>query len=303
MQKACDSFRRARPLLGTLVEITVADAGHGDAEAAIEAAFGAVETAHHLMSFHEAASDVSRLNREAHADAVVVHPWTCEVLATACELHGRSRGVFDIAVAPALQRMQLLPGAAGARDGSMQHATTASLELLAGRVVRFRRPDLQIDLGGIAKGYAVDRAIEVLQSRGMAAAVVNAGGDLAAFGADAHTVHLRDPRHPDRMLATAKIANEALATSGLRFDPFQSAVPMTSAVIDPATQYPARGSHGATVRARSCMLADALTKVVMLACEESAAVLAHYGASALFITTDGDVRLTSDWQDAFGLAA
>ncbi len=303
MPRACDSTRRARPLLGTLVEIAVTDAGSGGTEAAIEAAFRAVEITHGLMSFHEPASDVGRLNREAHAHPVAVHPWTYEVLEAARELHDTSKGLFDIAVAPALQRMRLLPGAPRTQRHSMQQATTASLELLPDRAVRFRHPHLRIDLGGIAKGYAVDRAIEVLQGRGIKAAIVNAGGDLAAVGPDVHAVHLRDPRHPDRILAAIKIAGGALATSGQRFDPYRSAGVMTSAVIDPAAERPARRICGATVRAGSCMLADALTKVVMLAGEESAALLARHGASALFVTADGDIRLTSDWQDAFGLAA
>src|ERR1043166_1206437 len=90
------------------------DAGRGDAEAAIEAAFEALATVHDLMSFHETASDVSRLNREAHAHPVAVHPWTYEVLQAACELNQGSNGLFDVAVAPALQRMRLLPGVAHA---------------------------------------------------------------------------------------------------------------------------------------------------------------------------------------------
>jgi len=303
LPEACDSIRRARPLLGTLVEIAVMDAGRGDAEAAIEAAFEALATVHDLMSFHETASDVSRLNREAHAHPVAVHPWTYEVLQAACELNQGSNGLFDVAVAPALQRMRLLPGVAHAPPHPRQRVTTGSIELLPGFGVRFRHPRLRIDLGGIAKGYAVDRAIAILQDRGIKAAIVNAGGDLAACGPRAHSIHLRDPRHPGRILATAKITGEALATSGPRFDPFRSSEVTVPAVIDPATERPAGRNQGATVRARCCMLADALTKIVMLAGEESAAVLARYGASALFVTAEGEVCLTSDWQEAVRLAA
>src|ERR1700757_4753018 len=109
METVSGNLRRARPLLGTFVEITASGTGATDVELAIGAAFDAVERVHRLMSFHDPASDVSRLNREANAGAVAVDPWTFEVLTTAQDLHGRSGGAFDIAVAPVLQRMGLLP--------------------------------------------------------------------------------------------------------------------------------------------------------------------------------------------------
>jgi FAD:protein FMN transferase len=101
--------RRARPLLGTFVEIAVSGASPEGMDAAVDAAFDAVATVHGLMSFHDDGSDVSRLNREAFAGPVTVHPWTFEVLAAALDLHRRSAGVFDVAVAPVLQELGLLP--------------------------------------------------------------------------------------------------------------------------------------------------------------------------------------------------
>ena len=111
MQAAPDDLRRARPLLGTFVEISASGAASADMEDAIEAAFGAVARVHRLMSFHDRGSDVSRLNRKAKAGAVAVDPWTFEVLAIAQDLHRRSGGAFDIAVAPVLQGLGLLPAA------------------------------------------------------------------------------------------------------------------------------------------------------------------------------------------------
>ena len=69
-----------------------------------------------------------------------------------------------------------------------------AIALMADGRVRFERPDVAVDLGGIAKGFAVDRAIEVLRAQGISRALVNAGGDLAAFGPEPHLVHIRDPR-------------------------------------------------------------------------------------------------------------
>jgi thiamine biosynthesis lipoprotein len=258
---------------------------------------------HRLMSFHDADSDLSRLNRTASSGAVSVHPWTYAVLEMALQINRHSDGAFNIAVAPALQRMGQLPGVSHASPSPGDIPAADAIELLADNQVRFRHPSVLIDLGGIAKGFAVDRAIEALQSRGVRAAMVNAGGDLAAFGPEARIVHIRDPRSPDRLLCQAEIRDRALASSARRFDPFRSVETTETAVIEPTTQMPARAAHGATVCADTCMVADALTKIVMVAGKRAAPALARYQASAIFVSSDGDIHTTSDWQGVLQHAA
>jgi thiamine biosynthesis lipoprotein len=293
--------RRARPLLGTFVEIEVVAAG-AQADAAVEAAFADVAEVHRLMSFHEADSDVSRLNREARVRPVVVHDWTYQVLQAAIELNRRSGGVFDIAVAPALQAKGLLPRSDGDAviAGAPPHQ---GIELLADGTVRFRTPEVRIDLGGIAKGFAVDRAREALGRFGIASGIVNAGGDMHVFGDVPQTVHVRDPRDPRRLICSIMLANEALASTARRFDPFQSAGTDDTAVIDPATSNPPTALAGATVRAPSCMIADALTKVVMILGTDAGDLLAQYGAGALLVSPGGDVQITPNLSDAINRAA
>jgi thiamine biosynthesis lipoprotein len=294
MEAAPDSLRRARPLLGTFVEIAASRAAPTEMGAAVEAAFGAVARVHRLMSFHDPASDVSRLNREAAAGAVAVDPWTFEVLRFAADLHRRSAGAFDIAVAPVLQRLGLLPAAEPDR---VQSATSTgdAIDLLAGRRVRFRHPGVTIDLGGIAKGFAVDRAIAVLRDHQVPQGLVNAGGDLAVFGPEPQVVHVRNPLDPSRLLCGVTLIDEALASSATCLDLVQPSDVTSSAVIDPRTRRPIGGIKGATVCAPSCMTADALTKVVMIEGEAAAPLLDHYGASALIALGDDDVRVTSNW--------
>jgi thiamine biosynthesis lipoprotein len=300
METVSDNLRRARPLLGTIVEIA-APAGHR-AEGAIDAAFAAIATVHRLMSFHDRASDVSRLNRDAWTVATEVHPWTFEVLRTATELTRRSAGMFDIAVAPLLQQIGLLPNGVAAESGSFTPSTGEAIELLPRCRVRFRRQNLRIDLGGIAKGFAVDCAIDILRQAGMPSGLVNAGGDLAAIGPP-QSVHIRDPRDPRRSVCRLDLADGALASSGGRFDPFRTAAPGDTAVIDPAARAPARAIIGATVLAPSCMVADAMTKPVMIAPERAAPLLAHHGAHALVMAADGAIQVTSNWPDRVSLAA
>jgi thiamine biosynthesis lipoprotein len=301
MDPAFASIRRARPLLGTFVEIGIAQASLSDADAAVEAAFAAVAKAHALMSFHEPRSNVSRLNREACERDVEVDPWTFEVLQAALDLNRRSAGAFDVAVAPVLEALGLLPRT-GRPSAPVRPAGGEVIELSAGRRVRFRDRGVRIDLGGIAKGFAVDRAVDVLRARGVSCGLVNAGGDLAAFGPQPHTIHIRDPRDPRRLLCAVNVHEEALATSGARFDPLRSDETTDVAVIDPATRAPAQAVRGATVRAATCMLADALTKTVMVAPASAPALLSSVRASALMVRANGDVCVTDDWH-AVRLAA
>jgi thiamine biosynthesis lipoprotein len=299
MRPVCDSARRARPLLGTVVEITARGAPRAELDAGIDAAFCAVADVHRLMSFHDPGSDVSRLNRDAASRAVRVHAWTYRVLSAAHELHAASTGRFDIAVAPLLQHLGRLPYQGGEpRSVGITASGIASFELLGDHHVRFARAGVRIDVGGIAKGFAVDRAIDVLRGRGVPEGVVNAGGDLAAFGSSGCLVDLRDPRHPRRLLCRIAVQNEALASSGGAFDPFETAAATAPSVLDPGTCRPARAVSGVTVRAGSCVLADALTKVVMIAAEGAGPLLERYHASAMLVTSDGELRATRRWLDA-----
>jgi thiamine biosynthesis lipoprotein len=299
-----DSLRRLRPYLGTFVEIAVEGASAAAMEEAVEAAFAAIRTVHMLMSFHEEDSDVSRLNQSAFETTVTVHPWTFQVLETALDLHCRSDGTFDIRIAPYLQKHGLLPYHFG---GSLTPAPLPSnrcgIELFSGQRVRFQDRSTKIDLGGIAKGFAVDRAIGALHYHGMPFGLVNAGGDLAAFGPRSVPITISDPSCRGQVLAQVYLRNGTLASSGPAFDPFESRDAGMPAIIDPSTGKPSSAMIGATVRASSCLLADALTKVVMIGAESSLSVLRHFGASALAMSAEGEVFSTPEWEDGAVLAA
>lgn len=304
MPPTCDNIRRLRPLLGTFVEVAAAGDGAADMEAAVEAAFAAIGTVHRLMSFHDEESDVSRLNHCAFEAATGVHRWTFQVLEAALDFHRRSNGLFDIRIAPALQKFGLLPYHAGdlAHDAALT-AGHGEIELLAGERVRFGGRATRIDLGGIAKGFAVDRAIDVLRDFGMPSGLVNAGGDLAVFGPRGLMVGVRDPGHPSRVLCQIELRDAAIASSGALFNPFRSLDVLGPAVIDPASGEPVYAVVGATVRASSCLFADALTKIVIVGGSSAAPLLRQFDAGALFVAADGEVYITPEWRDAAVLAA
>lgn len=296
-----NSLRRARPLLGTFVEISVPELPGHELDAVIDEAFEAIARVHHLMSFHDIDSDVSRLNREAAAQPVRVHPWTLRVLQAALELRDRSSGVFDVSVAPVLQELGLLPDHKSAT--SIGPPSGNAFNVTPDGRIRFQDSGVRIDLGGIAKGFAVDRAAEILQDRGIASGIVNAGGDLVAFGPDSHQVYIRNPNDPNGPMCPVCVRNEALASTGPRYDPFCSFNTSGCAVIDPRSRTQVQNVRGATVRQKSCIIADALTKVAMIAGERATTTLEYYDASALLVFANGDVLVTPNWKGTGALAA
>jgi thiamine biosynthesis lipoprotein len=274
-KKTVRGTRRARPLLGVFVSIEADGALSADA---VEAAFAEIARVHRLMSFHERESDVSRANREARAAPVQVDPSTVEVLRFAQDLSRRSDGVFDVTVAPILVRSGALPRPEGAPEPDVR-ATWRDIEIdAASSTVRFARP-LWIDLGGIAKGYAVDSAIEVLRRRGMKAGCVNAGGDVRAFG-ESQTILLRAP-WPDRA-PVVTLEEGALASS---------AAGEGAPVHFDDRREPARACDFATVLAPTCMAADALTKLVLAEGAAAEPLLKRYGAHAILRGPAGWTRL------------
>jgi FAD:protein FMN transferase len=302
MEKTADSVIRARPLLGTFVEITARGAEVRHLEGAVDGAFAVIKRVHELMSYHEPHSDVSRLNRANAGAAVVIHEWTVAVLKASIDLQERSNGLFNIAVGAALEQLGLLPSS----HGASAHTDTVgqrAVELLPRNRARLLVPGNTIDLGGIAKGFAVDQAVAALRATGVVRGVVNAGGDLFVFGPEEHIVAIRDPMDPARVMAHTKLREAALASTARSFDPVTPDRPSNCSVIDPRSGAPVAAMSGATVRAPSCMIADALTKVIMLGGRDASEVLEHYGASGLFMTNNGDVLATADWEDVHTLAA
>jgi thiamine biosynthesis lipoprotein len=296
---------RARPLLGTLVAIRVScDSqenahGHAHAHAAINSAFDEIALVHRSMSFHDPSSDVSRMNRESIHHAVPVHPLTFEVLETARELAARSNGCFDVTIGAELTHWGFLPLPS---QSTPSHGSWRDIELLAeSRSVRFHRP-LWIDLGGIAKGYAVDRATQRLREQGVTQTVVNAGGDLRVQGPSIERVRLavdHDDEDGDHSLtvnemSVLELQDGSVASSyGLRNRRWHAGA-YRGPHVDASQRIPAPTDRFVCVIAPTCMIADALTKVVMTQGGASAGLLQHYGATAHLHDVAGEGR--GGWQ-------
>jgi FAD:protein FMN transferase len=268
--------RRCRPLLDTYVEILVP----AHAAGAIDPAFAAIAHIHAHMSFNEEASDLTLLRKVPAGEAVRIDCETVRVLRMAAELHAASIGLFDVTVATALVAARFLPRPAGI-DLRRMTGTASDIEILDDEHVRCRKP-LLIDLGGIAKGYAIDRAVETLQAAGVSHGLVNAGGDLRVFGPEPQTVHLRGA--DGRIEGAMALTERAMASSnnrhlrrthrGRETSPHRSgnrrAVLVESAV---------------TVVAPRCVFADALTKIVLADPMTGGTLLPRYGGILVDRTT------------------
>ncbi|HJY20945.1 MAG TPA: FAD:protein FMN transferase, partial [Chthoniobacterales bacterium] len=263
-------IRRCRPLLGTLVEIGALGRNEVQVEGAISAAFASVAKVHRLMGYYDPRSDVSHMNREAFPKSVIVHPWTWRVLDAAQQFARESNGAFSVTIAPTLAGWRYLPRPRYRADAT---ATWRDIFLRKNCRVFFRR-QLTVDLGGIAKGFAVDRAVEVLKRNRVMAGIVNAGGDLRVFGSVSQVVHVRHPRQPNRAAGAVRLRERAIATSAIYFSRTKKRRRCVSPILDARTGRAACEVISVTVGAANCMTADALTKVVFALREEAAPLLA-----------------------------
>lgn len=267
-----NEVQRARPLLGTTVAIRVSGLAAAEANAAIDRGFAALAEIHGLMSFHDPASELSRLNSEAWRCPVAIGRHTAAVLRQALEIAAESNGAFDPTVAGELVAAGALPRPPGA----MQPDPAASWLDVAvspdGRVT-FYRP-LWLDFGGIAKGYAVDHALAAMELPSSVQVTVDAGGDLRVAGPEAEAVQL-GLSLPDAVPVVA-IQDGALASSTSAAQ--WGAEAQTH--FDGHSRGPIAGASFAAVAAPSCMIADALTKPVLALEAGAEPLLRQFGAAA-----------------------
>lgn len=242
---------RARPLLGTFVEVVVPKL---TASHCVDAAFAAVAEIQSLLSAHDPESELSRLNLAPGSAYHPLHRRSAAVLRLARGMMHASGGIFDCTVGGELVRLGILPGHNGCQP--LPRGSAADL-FLHGFKARLTRP-IWLTLDGIAKGYAVDLAVKALQRAGVKSGWVNAGGDLRAFGAFPFPVHQR--RADGSLALVAVMENLALASSAVRASP-DSRFP--GWIV--GDENGSRHEGVVSVAAPTAWRADALTKVASLA--------------------------------------
>ncbi|MEK9713620.1 MAG: FAD:protein FMN transferase, partial [Thalassolituus sp.] len=284
----------------TDVIFTINTKDESAANQAIDNAIAEIQRIEALLSEWQPSSEISQINRNGFNQPVTVSAETLRLLEESLAISQASEGAFDITFKSAGRlwdfRNKTIPSAealAAATAAIDYHRVEITPAL---RQVRLLNPDTQIGLGGIAKGYAVDRAAQILRKAGFSEFTINAGGDLYAAGSNkVWRVGIQHPRKQNALIATLPVANAAVATSGDYERFFKKDGIRYHHIIDPKTGLPARGSMSVTVIAPRAYMADALATAVFVLGPDAGLKMIEGidGCAAMVVTNMGDIRVSS----------
>ena len=261
----------------------------------VEEAFDEVDRIDRLMSHYKADSAVSHVNREAALHPVTVEPELFDFIAEAMRYGHDSDGAFDITVGPLMKVWGFFQGEGRVPPEDVlatarRHVGGAHMRLNPfARTIAFDEPGVEIDLGGIAKGYAVDRAAGLLRRRKIAAALISAGGSSiyglgAPPGRDSWDVAIQDPIDSRKTALTVQLKDRALSVAGRSEKSFEAGGITYSHIMDPRSGRPVQGMLSVAVLTDSATAGDALDDAFfVLGPEASRAYLQRLpGAEAMF---------------------
>jgi len=296
---------RSEFLMDTIVNAVVYSRDKAAGEQALQLAYREMTRLEALLDRHSDTSDVARINRSAGEAPVRVSEDTMEVLKRALHIGVLSDGAFDITVAPLLSLWGF--GTGGETVPEAESIASAlrlvdfqqiKLDETAGTVL-LKNKGSQIDLGGIAKGYIVDRAAEILLEQGITVAFLDAGGDIRVIGGkpdgSAWRIGVRHPRARREVIAVIELRDRAIVTSGDYMRYFIADDVRYHHIINPATGFPAQGLTSVTVVAADALTADALSTAGFVLGLEAAMALFESmpDVEAIIVTADGKVHVSS----------
>jgi thiamine biosynthesis lipoprotein len=299
--------KRKSLIMDTTVEITALGEDEEFVSAALEQAFSELRRIEARYSFYREDSVISRINQAAGIRPVEVDEETLKIITESLEFSRISRSAFDISFAalsgwwnPA-QPPESLPTSADLKPVLEKVGYEKIKVDPVERTVFFLKDGMRIDLGGVVKGYAVDRAIHVLREAGVRDALVNVGGDLRAMGRHrgrAWRIGIQNPRRRGGLLGRMSVEDKAVATSGDYERFFMLDGRRYSHIIDPRTGFPAGGCQSVTVVADTAMFADALaTAVFVLGAKEGLSLIESLPrVQGLVIDSEGFTHLSSGLQ-------
>jgi thiamine biosynthesis lipoprotein len=276
--------------LGTFVTITIIHPDVNEAVSALRAGFDEIYRIHHLMNPHQQSSEVGILNREGYYEGVSGD--TRHVIQRASSFSELLEGAFDITVLPLLELWEenvsksKIP--TDAEISERLELVNYRNILIEDKNISFRKRGMGITLAGIAKGYAVDKAIEALVQCNIRHALVNAGGDIRVIGGKGENIPwriaIRDPRYKTRIVTAVELYDQAIATSGTYRRSFDD-------IINPKVGRPAQGVLSSTVIAKTAMDADMLaTCMFILGAEKGIELIGKLdGVKAFVIKNDGSI--------------
>lgn len=299
-------YRGSRVIMGTLCEVQVYDASAARAKAAIGAALDEMARVDRLLSNYNPASELSRMNREASEGPFHASPELFDFVTTTRKLYDGTEGTFDPTVGALVRAWGFFsrrPGVPNAQQiaAAMRATGFEKVQIDRGkRTIRYTVPGLEMDPGGIGKGYAADRASAVLRRLGIRAALVNAGeSSINAIGHPpgqrAWRIAISNPANPSSAIAVVELRDTSLSTSGVSRQSLRSGPHTYSHIFDPRTGEPVENMCQVTVVTRKGTVAEALSKAAfILSREELAGVLRRYPGSHV-LRLEGSCASDSVW--------
>lgn len=298
---------REEAVMGTSVRVELWSDDHAAGEAAIAAVMAEMHRIDRSMSPHKPDSELSRINRDAAAAPVLLGDEMFALLSRALEFSALSDGAFDISYASAGQLYDYRAGT-GPSEAALAEACAAIgwrrllLDPVA-RTLRFAQPGMRIDLGGFAKGHAVDNAVAILARRGIRHAYVAAGGDSRVIGdrrGRPWTIAIRDPRCAGEVVALLPLEDVALSTSGDYERYFERDGVRCHHLLDPRTGKSPDGVRSVTILADDGLTSEAWSKTVfVLGVQEGLRrIEAQGGLDAVVVDAAGALHFSSGLLDA-----
>jgi thiamine biosynthesis lipoprotein len=295
-------IKRDQAIMGTAISVELWCDDRRAGEAAADAVMDEMHRIDRAMSPHKPESELSRINRDAALAPVPLSAEMTRLLVQAQRFSELSGGAFDITYA-AVGRLYNYRERIRPTESALAQARAAVgyrhlLVDARAQTVRFGRPGMCIDLGGFAKGHAVDRATAILRQRGIAHANVSAGGDSRVIGdrrGRPWSIGVRDPRRPDAVVALLPLEDTSISTSGDYERYFDDGGVRFHHLIDPATGRSPSSVHSVTILAEDGLITEALSKsVFVLGVDKGMRLIeSQQDVDAVVIDADGKLHYSS----------
>ena len=290
--------------MGTLVTVTAVAFDTKVGNRAVQAAFDEIKRLEQLLSTWRSDSELSQVNAEAGRRPVKVSRETFEVVGRSLEMARLTHGGFNIALGPAIEAWSVTE-----RQQILDDHTLEQLKLLVdwtniqldqkAQTIYLPRKGMRLDVGGVGKGYAADRAVEVMKRAGIKGGVVALSGDIKAFGMfperTGFPVGIRHPRDEGALMGMIDLQDEAISTAGDYERFFERDGIRYHHILDPHTLQPARGCQSVTVIAKEGVMADGLdTGIFVLGPKNGMALVEQLpDVEAIIVDANGTLLVSS----------
>lgn len=298
-------YKKTSILMDTVVSITVVSDSKEKAESAMENAFGELRYLEKLINFYSAQSEVSLINKYAGIRPVKVSSETLEIIKKALYVSEITDGAFDITAGPLVKlwdfHKKVKPDDNKIREAKRYVDYRNIIIDEENSTVYLKKKGMSIDPGGIVKGYAADKVVEVLKRSGIRSGIVAIAGDIKAFGrkpdGSPWIVGVRDPRSDNRddLIATLQLNDKAISTSGDYERYFIIDGKRYHHILDPVTGYPATRSVSVTVISGDGFLADGLsTGLFVLGPDKSLSIARRHNIGLIIVDRELKLHFTEN---------